>query len=92
MRNNISTNLGTKLVLQEIEKIDVYASTSAVCWLKWKFEPQSGSEFEGRGWVFTNVYGYRGKVGGDGGEQGWEFVVRDREVEECVRVTGKSFE
>lgn len=90
MRSNISTGLGTKLVLQEIVKIEPYSSTSAMCWLNWTFEPQAGSEFEGRGWRFTNIYGYRAVSGGE--EAGWEFVVRDQEVDECVRVTGRSFE
>ncbi len=90
MRNNISTGLGTKLVLEEVEKIEVYSETSALCWMRWTFHPQAGSEFEGRGWTFTNVYGYRGAT--DGREQGWEFVVRDREINEMVKVTGRSFE
>jgi hypothetical protein len=89
MRNNISTGLGTKLVLDEIEKIETYSEISALCWLRWTFVPQAGSEFEGRGWTFTNIYGYRRT---DGGEEGWEFVVRDQEINECVKVTGKSFE
>ena len=90
MRNNIASGLGTKLVLESIEKIDVYSASSAVCWLHWSFHPQVGSEFEGKGWRFTNVYGYRAEAGGV--KEGWEFVVRDQEVDEIVRVTGKSFE
>jgi hypothetical protein len=89
MRNNIKTGLGTKLVLDEIEKIEPYSEGSALCWLRWTFVPQVGSEFEGRGWTFTNIYGYRRT---DDGEEGWEFVVRDQEINECVKVTGKSFE
>lgn len=90
MRNNITSGLGTKLLLEKIEKIEVYSETSALCWLHWSFHPQAGSEFEGRGWEFTNIYGYRAES--DGKKEGWEFVVRDQEVNEIVRVTGKSFE
>jgi hypothetical protein len=89
MRNNITTVLGTKLVLEEIVKIEAYSESSALCWLKWTFVPQAGSEFEGKGWTFTNVYGYRRTACG---EEGWEFVVRDQEINECVKVTGKTFE
>ena len=90
MRNNISTRLGTKLILENIEKVVAYSDTSALCWLHWSFHPQAGSEFEGRGWTFTNIYGYRAAT--EGQREGWEFVVRDHEVNEVKRVTGKTFE
>jgi hypothetical protein len=90
MRKNITTGLGTKLILQEIEKIEPYSDTSAFCWIRWTFQPQKGGQFEGRDWTFTNVYGYRAASGGN--EAGWELVVRDHEVNECMRVTGRSFE
>lgn len=91
MRNNITTGLGTKLILEEIEKVEVYSENSAVCWLRWRFEPAKGSEFEGRGWGFVGVYGFRaGSRPGDG--DGWEFVLRDQEVENMRAVTGRTFE
>lgn len=90
MRNNITSGLGTKLVLEQIEKIEPYSEKSALCWLHWLFHPQAGSEFEGKGWKFTNIYGYRAES--DGKKEGWELVVRDQEVNEIKRVTGKSFE
>ena len=89
MRNNIVSGLGTKLVLETIDAIQVYSDTSAFCWLTWTFHPQAGGEFEGRGWTFTNVYGYRAESV-EGGA-GWEFVVRDQEVDAIRRVTGKTF-
>ena len=92
MRNNIRTGLGTKLILERIDKIETYSATSALCWLTWSFHPQAGSEFEGRGWTFTNVYGFRAAAEGEGCGAGWEFVVRDQEVERMKEVTGGSFE
>lgn len=88
MRNNIHTGLGTKLILDKIEKIDQYSDSSALCWLQWTFHPQAGSEYET--WSFTNIYGYRG--GTEEAAAGWELVVRDQEVEAIRRVTGKTFE
>ena len=90
MRNNIQTGLGTKLVLDKVERIQSYSEASAMCWLTWSFHPQAGSEFEGRGWTFTNIYGYR--AGSAGVSAGWEFVVRDQEVDAIYKVTGKTFE
>ena len=90
MRNNIASGLGTKLVLDEIERIQPYSNGSALCWLRWTFHPQAGSEFEGKEWTFTNIYGYRAASAGCAG--GWELIVRDQEVNEVIRVTGKSFE
>ena len=90
MRNNIKSGLGTKLVLEDFEKIQPYSAGSAMCWLRWTFHPQAGSDYEGEGWTFTNVYGYR--TASAGCAAGWELVVRDQEVNEVMRVTGKSFE
>lgn len=89
MRNNIVSGLGTKLLLEEIVKVDHYSPTSALCWLRWKFVPAQGSEFEGRGWGMVNVYGFRVT---EGEEEGWEFVLRDQEVQGIRGVTGKTFE
>ncbi len=90
MRNNISTGLGTKLILQEIEKTETYSASSALLWIRWTFQPQAGSRYERQDWTFTNIYGYRAASAGEAA--GWEFVVRDQEVNEVVRVTGGSFE
>lgn len=48
------------------------------------------SEFEGKTWSFTNVYSYRAES--QGLAEGWESVLRDHEVNEFVRATGRSFE
>ena len=89
MEKNVSLGLGTHLSLLEITKVEVYSPSSALLWLKWVFKPMAGSEFEGKGWIFTNVYGYRAAEQGD--QAGWEFVVRDEEVESMLKATGSSF-
>lgn len=91
MRKNIDYGIGTHLELLAISKMEVYSQTSALCWLDWAFHPRSGSEYEGRGWQFTNIYGYRAATT-EGVEAGWEFVVRDEEVNAMVRATGKRFD
>ena len=90
MRSNIRSGLGTRLILERVEKIEIYSDTSAMCWLTWSFHPQAGSEYEGRSWTFTNIYGYRASSAGH--SEGWELVVRDQEVEEFKRATGQTFE
>lgn len=90
MRKNVSLGLGTHLRLLSVPSIQVYSPTSVLCWLEWEFVPRSGSEYEGRGWRFRNLYGYR--AASEGAEAGWEFVLRDEEVESMVRATGLSFE
>jgi hypothetical protein len=92
MRKNITYGIGTRLELRSISKIEVYSETLALCWLDWTFVPKAGSEFDGRNWQFTNIYGFR-RVAGlpDGMTGGFEFVVRDEEVNAMVRATGKSF-
>lgn len=91
MRNNIASGLGTKLVLEAVEKVEGYAPTSALCWLRWRFEPAAGSAFAGRGWGMVNVYGFRAGDG-EGEGDGWEFVLRDQEVDAMRAVTGGTFE
>ena len=90
MRKNISYGIGTNLELVSIGKVDVYSEASALCWLKWKFHPRPGSEYEGKGWTFTNIYGYR--AADDGQAHGWELVVRDEEVNAMRKATGESFD
>ncbi|KAK3626955.1 hypothetical protein LTR56_019494 [Elasticomyces elasticus] len=82
MRSNI---MGTHLELIAIEKIEVYT----LCWLRWAFHPQAGSEFGGKSWEFTNIYGYRAAT--DDAEAGFEFVIRDNEINAFAEATGKSF-
>ena len=90
MRKNISSGLGTKLTLDGIDKIEPYSGASALCWLTWTFHPHSGSEFHGKTWTFTNVYGYR--AADERYPEGWEFVVRDQEVNEMMKAIGLTFE
>ncbi|KAK1815798.1 hypothetical protein LTR12_009782 [Friedmanniomyces endolithicus] len=89
MRSNITSGMGTHLELLSIEKVEVYSSTSALCWLHWVFHPKPGSEFAGKDWKFTNIYGYR--AASEGAEAGWEFVVRDQEINAFKEATGGSF-
>ncbi|KAI7368636.1 hypothetical protein KC354_g2536 [Hortaea werneckii] len=90
MRKNVNLKLGTHLKLLHIKKIESYSSTSALCWLEWQFVPLEGSGYNGRGWKFTNVYGYR--AAGEGIAAGWEFVLRDEEVESMFAATGMRFD
>ena len=90
MRNNIASGLGTKLILDAVEKVEAYGDAAALCRVRWTFQPQVGSVYEGKGWTFTNIYGYRAAT--EEGSTGWEFVVRDQEVNAFRRVTGKTFE
>ncbi|KAI7371365.1 hypothetical protein KC354_g600 [Hortaea werneckii] len=90
MRKNVTLKLGTHLKLLHIQKIESYSSTSALCWLEWQFVLQKGSEHEGKGWKFTNVYGYR--AASEGLAAGWEFVLRDEEVESMFAATGMRFD
>ncbi|TKA64491.1 hypothetical protein B0A55_10727 [Friedmanniomyces simplex] len=89
MRSNITSGMGTHLELLGIEKVEVYSSTLALCWLHWVFHPQAGSEFEGKDWKFTNIYGYR--AASEDAEAGWEFVIRDQEINAFREATGKTF-
>lgn len=90
MRKAISYGIGVHLDLLEIRKVEVYGQASALCWLHWAFRPKTGSEYEGKDWTFTNIYGYRAAT--DGAGAGWEFVVRDEEVNAMVAATGRSFD
>ncbi|TKA30994.1 hypothetical protein B0A50_01962 [Salinomyces thailandicus] len=89
MRKNVDLGLGTYLKLLQVRKIETYGETSALCWLDWEFVPQKGSEYEGRGWKFTDVYGYR--AASEGLDGGWEFVLRDEQITAMVKATGQSF-
>jgi hypothetical protein len=88
MRKNIDSGLGTCLILQNIETA-VYSASAATCHLKWTFRPKVGSAFEGKSWTFVNIYGYRAATAD--APAGWEYVVRDNEVNEMRKVTGKAF-
>ncbi|KAK4548670.1 hypothetical protein LTR36_009581 [Oleoguttula mirabilis] len=90
MRKAISYGIGVHLDLLEICKVEVYSQTSALCWLHWAFRPKPGSEYEGKDCTFTNIYGYRAATAGV--EAGWEFVVRDEEVNAMFKSIGKSFD
>ena len=90
MLKNVALRIGTKLVLNRIEKIEPCSETSALCWLNFSFHPRGGSEFEGRGWTFTDVYLYRAESSGKAA--GWEFVITDQETSEMKKATGKTFE
>lgn len=91
MRKNISTSLGCHMTLEGVSSAPC-SETSALCWITFTFHPQPGHELAGREWTFTNVYGYRRGYAAVGREAGWEFVLRDQEVEEMVKVAGWSFD
>ncbi|RMY04661.1 hypothetical protein D0868_06830 [Hortaea werneckii] len=90
MRTNVTLNLGTHLTLLHVKKIESYSLNSALCWKEWQFVPQKGSEYEGKGWKLTNIYGYR--VASEGLAAGWEFVLRDEEVESMFVATEMRFD
>ncbi|KAK3111422.1 hypothetical protein LTR53_013357 [Teratosphaeriaceae sp. CCFEE 6253] len=89
MRSHIDSGMGTHLELLAIEKVEVYSPTLALCWLHRVFHPKPGSEFAGKDWKFTNIYGYR--AADDNAEAGWEFVIRDEEINGFSKATGKTF-
>lgn len=88
MRKAHSDGLGVHLLIQDISTV-AYSDTAVTCHLTWIFQPQAGSEFAERPWTFTNIYGYRAATAH--GPAGWEYVLRDREVIEMVKTTGKAF-
>ncbi|EMD00643.1 hypothetical protein BAUCODRAFT_20705 [Baudoinia panamericana UAMH 10762] len=89
MRKNIDSGVGTHLELLAIEKIDIYSSSLALAWLQWAFHPKAGSKWAGRDWTFTNIYAYR--TASAEVAAGWEFVVRDHEVNSMIAATGMDF-
>ncbi|KAM0720413.1 hypothetical protein Q7P37_004549 [Cladosporium fusiforme] len=90
MRKNIASKLGCHMTLEDV-KSTVYSETSVLCWITFTFHPQPEHELEGRTWTFTNVYGYRAAQPQLGQQAGWEFVLRDQEVNEMVKVAGWAF-
>lgn len=88
MLQNTTTGLGTCLLLRGVRVVP-YSEGAATCYLTWTFRPAEGSRYEGNGWTFENIYGYR--AASCGREAGWEYVVRDREVLEMRKVTGEDF-
>lgn len=90
MRKNIASRLGCHMKFEGV-KVTVYSETSALCFITFTFHPQPGHELEGRTWTFTNVYGYRAAQPQVDQRAGWEFVLRDEEVNEMVKVAGWAF-
>ena len=90
MRKNIDSGLGCHMMLDRVETA-VQSDTSALCFITFTFHPQPGHELEGRTWTFTNVYGYRAAQPQLGQAPGWEFVLRDQEVNEMLKVAGWTF-
>lgn len=90
MRKNISSGLGCHMKLEDV-KSTVYSDLSVLCWITFTFYPRPGHELEGRTWTFTNVYGYRAARPDLKQEAGWEFVIRDHEVNEMIKVAGWAF-
>lgn len=64
--------------------VESLSSHSAICWLTWGITPKNGAV----GWSWQNVYGYRL---GQGGEEGWEFVVTDNELAGVMQRAPKEF-
>lgn len=90
MRKNIASHLGCHMTLEGVTSV-VYSETSVLCWITFTFHPQAGHELEGKTWTFTNVYGYRAAQPQLEQKAGWEFVLRDNEVNEMLKVAGWSF-
>lgn len=78
------------MTLEEVTSV-VYSETSVLCWITFTFHPQAGHKLEGKTWTFTNVYGYRAAQPQLEQKAGWEFVLRDNEVNEMLKVAGWSF-
>lgn len=91
IRLAITSGFGVHLALHA-DAIDVtpYSATSALCRLTFTFKPPIDSEYAGKDWTFTNLYGYRAASAGE--DAGWEYIVRDQEATEMLRVTGKTLE
>ena len=85
----IIDGLGTHLVLDDFS-ISIYSSSSCLCNLTWTFHPPKDSKVTSQGWTFTNIYGYRSATGEVAA--GFEFVLRDNEVSEMRKATGKAFD
>jgi hypothetical protein len=90
MRKNIDSGLGCHMTLDRVETT-IQSDSSALCFITFTFHPQPGHELENRTWTFTNVYGYRAAQPQSGQVPGWEFVLRDQEVNEMVKVAGWAF-
>ncbi len=74
----------------ERSKVEAVGATSAVVWITWRIVPtargQEGVAAEhgggGKGWTFTDVYGFR--VPADGGDGVWEWSNADDEYEKLA--------
>ena len=82
-----------KLRVEVVSDLGAQGGGFAFCWITWRMEPGVGSPWEGRGWSWENVYGFRVMPAGAGGAasaaEGFESVVSDNEVVGLVgRVPG----
>ncbi|KAF2224667.1 hypothetical protein BDZ85DRAFT_279898 [Elsinoe ampelina] len=66
------------------QRVEVYSEGAAQCWLTWKCVPREGAKFEGKGWEWENLYGWRRPMG-DQGKGFWEYVISDHEVGEMMK-------
>jgi len=82
----LKSGLGLDMSIGDIE-VTAYSDTSAICRLTFTYHPAPNSELAGKDWTFTNVYGYRAES--TGVAAGWEFVLRDHEVNAMQKATGK---
>lgn len=72
----------------ERSKVEVVGATSAVVWITWRIVPAArverlvGSGGGGKGWTFTDVYGFRVPTEGEDGA--WEWSNADDEYEKLA--------
>ncbi|KAF4550822.1 Hypothetical protein D9617_15g041720 [Elsinoe fawcettii] len=63
-------------------RVEVYSEGAAQCWITWRSVPREGGAWEGKGWEWENIYGWRRAPGDEQGKGHWEYVVSDHEMME----------
>jgi hypothetical protein len=82
-----NSGLGTDF-RYERSRIEAVGGTSAVVWITWRIIPAKrelggrGGEARGKGWTFTDVYGFR--VPAEGQSGAWEWSNADDEYEKLA--------
>ena len=86
---NLNAGRGTRVVIDNIRRIEPCSDSSAFCWLDMSYHPMAGSGLEAKPWSWTNVYLYRRKSEGEAA--GWECVVTDQEATVRGKATGEAY-
>lgn len=89
IQKTIDNNVGINMFLKDV-RVESYNEKVALCWLTFDVHALAGSKHENKTWRFTNVYGYR--MADAAAAAGWEFVLRDQEVDEMRKATGERFD